>query len=224
MSEQKLFKQFLIDECLTADDSAHDLGHIERVVKTAIELSVGEKADIEIIEAAAWLHDCVILPKDYPERNKASVLAAEKAVKYLSDTTFPEHKLKDVAHAIESHSFSAGITPETVEAKIVQDADRLDALGAIGIARCFTVSGQLGRLIYNPYDPFCMDREPDETVWTIDHFYEKLFKLPGTMNTGSARKEGEKRVDFMKKFLQEIEKEIGENSTQRRRDAEYNKL
>lgn len=209
MTESKTFKQFLINKCLRDEDSAHDLAHIERVVKTALELSAGENADTEIIEAAAWLHDCVILPKNHPKRNRASVLAAEKAVNYLSGISFPDHKLKDVAHAIKSHSYSAGIPPETIEAKIVQDADRLDALGAIGIARCFTVSGQLGRRLYNPDDPFCMDRKPDETIWTIDHFYQKLFKLPDSMNTKNAKKEALKRVAFVKSFLEELRKEIG---------------
>lgn len=209
MNRTSFYKQFLLDECLDGEDPAHDLGHIQRVVKTALELTKEEGADPEVVEAAAWLHDCVVLPKNHPERNKASVLAAEKALGFLSDSDFPQVKLQNTIHSIEAHSYSGDISPETIEAKLVQDADRLDALGAVGVARCFMVAGQLNRLLYQPDDPFCASREPDESLWTVDHFYEKLFKLPGLMNTNSAKKEGIKRVEFMKNYLEELRKEIG---------------
>lgn len=209
MNRTEFYKRFLLDECLDENDPAHDLGHIQRVVKTALELANQEGADEEVVEAAAWLHDCVVLPKNHPERNNASLLAAEKAQAFLSDSDFPREKLQNTIHSIEAHSYSGGITPETLEAKLVQDADRLDALGAVGIARCFMVAGQLNRLLYQPGDPFCSTREPDDSLWTVDHFYEKLFKLPGLMNTKSAKKEGVKRVEFMKNYLEELRKEIG---------------
>lgn len=190
-------------------DAAHDLAHIHRVVSNAKKLLSTEKADTEIVLAAAWLHDCLILPKNHPNRNKASALAAEKAVDFLMNTEFPGTKLNAVHHAIESHSFSANIVPETIEAQIVQDADRIDALGAIGIARCFTVGGRLDTQIYNPDDPFCDTREPDDSKWTVDHFYKKLFLLPGTMNTVSGKKLAVKRFVFMKQYLSELSVEIG---------------
>lgn len=121
---------------------------------------------------------------------------------------FPEGKTEQVAHAIEAHSFSAGIKPQTIEAKIVQDADRLDALGAIGIARCFLVGGSLNRTLYHPSDPFCSEREPDDSLWTVDHFYEKLLKLSNTMNTASAKKEAGRRAEFMKVYLERLKEEI----------------
>lgn len=220
MPDKSEYKSFLINHCLSEKDVAHDLAHIQRVVTTALDLAEHENADLEIIEAAAWLHDCVVLPKNHPERRKASSFASKKAVKFLSGTSFLKEKLKAVAHAIEAHSYSAGIKPETIEAKVVQDADRLDAIGAIGIARCFTVAGQLGRALYNPEDPFCSEREADDSLWTVDHFYTKLFNLPDSMNTDSARREGKKRVEFMKKFIREMKTEVGEvEDTQKRRDA-----
>lgn len=189
-------------------DVAHDKDHIRRVVKNAKIILEQEQADHETVIAAGWLHDCVVLPKDHPKRSNSSTLAAKKAVQFLSEIGFSESKTEQIAHAIKAHSYSANITPETVEAKIVQDADRLDALGAIGIARCFAVSGQLGRLFYQSDDPFCEHRQPDDSLWTVDHFYSKLFQLPDTMNTTFAKQEAEKRVEFMKQFLERLQSEI----------------
>lgn len=189
-------------------DSAHDLSHVKRVVENAKLLLRNESADPEIVIAATCLHDCIVLPKDHPKRSIASKLAAEKAVQFLRTQPFPEKKLPDVAHAIIAHSYSAGITPKTTEAKIVQDADRLDALGAIGIARCFTVGGKLDRILYSADDPFCRNRKPDEKTYSVDHFFSKLFELPTTMHTESAKLEAKRRVHFMKQFLIQFQQEI----------------
>jgi len=130
------------------------------------------------------------------------------AAEFLVTTDFPKSKIKSVVHAIEAHSYSAGIEPKTIEAKIVQDADRLDALGAIGIARCLLVGGKLGRPLYDPDDPFCESRSPDDSVYTIDHFYEKLFKLPDLLHTDGAKKIAAHRIDFMKSYLNQLKEEI----------------
>ncbi len=201
-------KDFLLKHCFKQGDSAHDIAHITRVVKSAKQLCQEESADDEVIVAAAWLHDCVILPKDHPDRKTASTLAARKAAEFLSGVDFPDQKIDAVSHAIEAHSYSAGIPPKTIEAKIVQDADRLDALGAVGIARCFLVGGSMGTALYHPDDPFCENRSPDDKSWSIDHFYSKLFKLPATMNTKSGKAEAEKRVAYMKAYLDKLSQEI----------------
>ena len=204
---EKTCKSFL--NSFKTGDSAHDLAHIQRVVANAKTLLKTESADYDIVITSAWLHDCVVLPKNHPERKSASKMAADKAIEFLAKTDFPNNKLDAVAHAIEAHSFSAGIKPKSIEAEIVQDADRIDALGAVGIARCFVVGGQLDRPLYNPKDPFCESRKPDDLIWTIDHFYSKLFKLPETMNTEGARKEAKKRVEFMESYLERLSHEIG---------------
>ena len=193
----------------SSHDNAHDLAHIRRVVANAEKILLYESGDREVVSAAAWLHDCVVLPKNHPDRKQASKMAAQKAAVFLESAGFPNSKIEAVSHAIEAHSFSAGIKPKSIEAKIVQDADRLDALGAIGIARCFAVGGQLNRPLYDPDDPFCESRLPDDLRWTIDHFYAKLFKLPETMNTESAKQEAKKRVDFMEIYLEKLSTEIG---------------
>ncbi|TVQ65341.1 MAG: HD domain-containing protein, partial [Balneolaceae bacterium] len=159
-----LFRDFILS--LPETDAAHDLAHTERVVSNAERLLTEEEADPEIVLAAAWLHDCVVLSKDHPDRKNASRLAAEKAEKFLGECSFPPTKISEVVHAIEAHSFSAGVAPKTIEAKIVQDADRLDALGAIGIARCLMVGGALNRPLYHPGEPLPQQRTPDDTRWT----------------------------------------------------------
>lgn len=191
-----------------ACDAAHDIEHIKRVVNTAKQLAVIEKADLNVVIPAAWLHDIVAVAKDDPRRSMASKLAAQKAIELLSEMSYPQQYLKQIYHAIEAHSFSANITTTTQEARVVQDADRLDALGAIGVARCFMVNGQLMRPLYNVEDPFCELREPNDQLFCIDHFYKKLFKLPDTMSTQAGKKEGAKRVEFMKSFLSQLNTEI----------------
>lgn len=189
-------------------DSAHDMQHIERVVLMARRLAELEGADLAVVLPAAWLHDCVTLPKNAPNRHEASQLAAAEAVRFLRTIAYPEVHLEAIAHAIAAHSFSAGIAPTTLEAKVVQDADRLDAIGAIGVARCLLVGGALERPLYNPTDPFCQTREPDDLAYTIDHFYRKLFKIGQTLHTQAAREEAARRNAFMHAFLDQLRLEI----------------
>ena len=191
-----------------ATDSAHDRQHIERVVRTARHLAEAEGADLAVVIPAAWLHDCVTLPKNAPNRHEASRLAAVAAVRFLRSIAYPEEHLEGIAHAIAAHSFSAGIAPTTLEAKVVQDADRLDAIGAIGVARCMMVGGVLERPLYHTTDPFCQTREPDDLTYTIDHFYRKLFKIGQTLHTAAARAEAERRNAFMHAFLDQLGHEI----------------
>lgn len=205
MSEA-LYREFF--ESCEQQDSAHDISHIERVVANAKKIAEAEGANMEIVVAAAWLHDCVSVRKDSPLRAQASRMAAEKAREYLADLGKDQAFISQVCHAIETHSYSAGLVPETLEAKIVQDADRIDALGAVGVARCILVSASFNRPLYHPQDPLCNDREPDDIRYCVDHFYIKLFKIAETLHTSSARQEAENRVKFMKQFLSQLEQEV----------------
>lgn len=189
-------------------DAAHDISHIKRVVKTTIYLTDIEQANIEITLPSALLHDCVAVAKNSPLRSQGSRLAAEAAVEFLSGINYPDALLPDIGHAIEAHSYSANIPCRTLEAKVVQDADRMDALGAIGIARCFIVGGKFGSAIFNPEDPFCETRKPDDKAYAVDHFYAKLFTLPGTMQTGAGRAEAQRRADLMRTYLENLRQEI----------------
>jgi uncharacterized protein len=189
-------------------DPAHDLAHFERVVKTAKALAAKEGANLLVVMPAAWLHDLVNVPKNDPRRSQAR-LSAEAAIKFLGQIGYPEEHWDAIAHAIEAHSFSAGIVARTLEAKVVQDADRLDGLGAIGIARCFVTAGLLGRPLYSVKDPFGRSRELDDLKFTIDHFYVKLFKTAETLQTQAGREEGVRRVECMRRYLADLEREIG---------------
>lgn len=203
-------KVALLSEWEGQNDTAHDLAHINRVMHNARTIQAKEGGDLDVIKAAVWLHDLINLPKSHPERHKASSFSAQKAKEILGSCIYyPMEKIEKVAHAIEAHSFSANIETQTLEAKIVQDADRLDAIGAIGIARCFAVSGALGRPLLNADDPLCENREPDDSKYAVDHFFVKLFKLPETMNTVTAKDIAKSRVDLMRNFLQELKNEQG---------------
>ncbi len=189
-------------------DAAHDLAHIHRVVRNAERLAAAERACPEVVMPAAWLHDCVIVPKSSPERRQASKLAAARARTFLAEVGYPAPFHDRIAHAIEAHSFSAGIKPESLEARVVQDADRLDALGAIGIARCLALGGAMGRVLYSDADPFCDARPADDGTFSLDHFPAKLLKLAGTMQTPAGRAEAEIRTDFLRAYLGQLRREI----------------
>lgn len=204
---EKLFEA-KIKTVASSDDPAHDLNHFKRVVTMAKKLCVQEQAKLEVVVPAAWLHDLVIVPKNSPLRSQASKLSAEKALEFLREINYPAEFHQDIAHAIEGHSFSANIEVTTIEAKIVQDADRLDGLGAIGIARCFATAGLMKRSFYQAEDPFCEKRNPDDQKYTIDHFYQKLFKTAETLKTRSGQIEGVSRVQYMKQYLEFLKSEI----------------
>ncbi len=192
-----------------ASDPAHDITHVKRVVQNTIRLTEAENGNSEVTLPAAWLHDCVSVAKDSPLRKQASRLAAKEAVRFLESADYPADLLDQVYHAIEAHSFSANIETETLEARIVQDADRLEAVGAIGITRCFLTGGSMGTPLYEPSDPFARDRIPDDRSFTLDHFYCKLLGLAETMKTEAGRAEAIKRTDYMLAFLQQLGEEIG---------------
>lgn len=193
---------------LGGDDASHGPDHIRRVVAAAKRIGEHERASFPVLLPAAWLHDCVAVEKNSPDRARASVLSADRACEFLRDIEYPEEHLEGIHHAICAHSFSARIPPETIEARVLQDADRLDALGAIGLARCLMTGERMGLPLYNPEDPFAERREPDDRKFTIDHFYVKLFTLPETMQTDAGREEAQRRVRFLESYLVELGREI----------------
>ena len=188
-----------------APDAAHDLAHILRVLATARAIAAEEGShDPIVLTAATLLHDLVALPKDHLDRTQSSRLAAAAASDLLRTLGFPDGRIGAVAHAIEAHSFSAGIEPLTPEARALQDADRLDALGAIGLARCFAVSGALGRSLVDPEDPLAEHRPLDDGRWALDHFQVKLLRLPGVMRTAAGRRIGAERAAFVEAFMRRM--------------------
>ena len=194
-------------ELFPPTDPSHDYLHIRRVVNAALKLAAEEGADLNVVLPAAYFHDFVNVRKDDPRRKQASQLSAVAAAEYLQSVGYPQQYLEPVRHAIAAHSFSAGITPETIEAKVVQDADRLDSLGAIGIARCFSTNAILGRPYYMEGDVLAENRAPDDREYAVDHFYIKLFKVAEMLQTKSARAEGTRRAKVMRQYLQQLKQE-----------------
>lgn len=190
-------------------DGAHDLGHLRRVWARAKLIAMDEPCDLEILLPACIFHDLVNLPKSHPERARASTLSAEAACHFLRADGFPDAKLSAVGHAIAAHSFSAAITPMTAEARVLQDADRLEALGAIGIARMFHVSGAMGGGLFDAEDPMALNRPRDDRAFALDHIETKLLKLVDTMQTAPGRAMAIERADWMLSFRTRLLFEIG---------------
>ena len=190
------------------NDSAHDFDHIMRVYKNAQQIIKKEKVNETLVLSAVLLHDIASFPKSDKRSKNSSIESAKKAKTILKKYDFTSDEITIVCDAISEHSFSQKKIPNTIEGKILQDADRLDALGAIGIARVFATGGSLLRPFYNLDDPFCKKRMPDDKTWTLDHFFEKLLKLEFLMNTKSGKIEAKKRTKILKDFLKQLKHEI----------------
>lgn len=193
-------------------DGAHDAHHLRRVWRSARRIAATEPgADLLVLLAAAYLHDLVNPPKDSPLRAQASRLSARDARPLLAGMGFAPERLDAVAHAIEAHSFSAGIPPRTLEARILQDADRLEALGAIGLARCFYTGGKLGTELWDAADPMGRSgRRLDDSRCSVDHFFLKLLRLPGQMGTAEGRRLAGRRARILTLFLRQLVAELDE--------------
>ena len=191
-------------------DAAHDLCHFRRVWATAQKLAADDDVDMLVILTACYFHDIVTLAKNHPQRQRSSILAAEETRRLLREefAQFPAEKIEAVCHAIAAHSFSAQIAPLTTEAKIVQDADRLEALGAIGLARVFAVSGALNNILFDADDPFADRRELDDKKYALDHFQCKLLRLPETMQTEKGRAMALHNARFLVQYMAKLSAEL----------------
>ena len=193
-----------------AADSAHDFSHIMRVYKSAQKIGKAEGADMQVLLLAALLHDVGAESKLSGPSAESDALRLRIAEEFLNKKSLTENLRNKVLYAIDVHRFSKGIVPATREAKILQDADRLDAMGAIGIARVFITGGAMGRKFYSPEDPFCKTRNPDDKMWNLDHFFRKILKLESGMHTGTARRVAIGRTTVLKRYLGDLQEEIGE--------------
>ena len=191
------------------NDGSHDRSHLLRVWRNAASIADQEPGcDQAVLTAAVILHDCVAVEKNSPQRSQASRLAAARARSILAGLAWHKAAIDRTAHAIEAHSFSAGIPAETLEARILQDADRLDAIGAIGIARCFYVAGRMGSSLYHPSDPSAAARSLDDRTFALDHFGAKLFKVAQDFQTKTGQALADARTRTMHGFVQALLGEI----------------
>ncbi len=198
----------LVKPYYSSGDPAHDWAHVERVASNARLIAKSENVNQELVLAAVYCHDLVNLDKDHPRRKEASSLSANKAVPLLNKAQFNQEEIEVISAGIIEHSFSNGLRPSNQIAAIVQDADRLDALGAIGILRCAAVSTQLRSTFYEVTDPLANHRELNDKQFMLDHYFVKLFKLPDLMNTAKAREIANDRINLMQLFIENLIKEV----------------
>ncbi len=198
-----------VERILEGRDPAHDFHHIMRVYKNAKRIGRREGTNMDILLPAVLLHDLVVYPKGSAKSSKSSDESADLAQNILRSCGYPQDQINQICYCIRAHSYSKRVVPASLEGRILQDADRLDALGAIGIARTFSVGGSENRTFYNANDPFCRsDRELDDMQWTFDHFQAKLLKLQYFMHTKTAKKLAKERTRFMRLFIRQLQKEI----------------
>jgi uncharacterized protein len=188
---------------------AHDFLHVRRVVDTARRIAEAEGADHAVVVPAALLHELFNHPKGHPESHLSGEVCAEHARVVLVAEGCAQDLVEPICEAIRVHPFSRGILPGTIEGRVLQDADRLDAIGAIGIARCFATCAEMGRPLYASDDPFCRTRLPDDKSWGLDHFYKKLLLIPEQLHTKTARAMADSRVETMRAFLASLQNELG---------------
>jgi uncharacterized protein len=195
---------------LAGAEGGHDWWHIYRVWKTATKIAGSEPVDLMVVELGALLHDIA----DSKFHGGDETVGPRIAGEFLRSLNLPEVTIGHVQKIIENISFKGGkekVRFRSPELDVVQDADRLDAMGAIGIARTFNYGGHKNREIYNPEIPpdLNMDKEAykNSSAPTLNHFYEKLLLLKDLMKTSTGRKMAESRHDFMLKFLEEFYRE-----------------
>jgi uncharacterized protein len=192
-------------------DLAHGWEHVKRVYHLALHLAEQEQADGLIVGMAALLHDLGRTTRG-PTRSHAE-RSAKLAKKVLAAYDLPQQTLRAIVHAILAHSYRHGTLPATLEARVLADADRLDSLGASGVMR-WAMSRKLGRWpemrSYHPEDPFALWREPDGQHYLLDHFFTKLLKIRAAMTTTTGRAMAERRIAFLRLYLQELQHELAE--------------
>lgn len=198
------FAAVLLPLAFSGTDGAHDVAHIARVWKNARRIHASEGGDVEILFVGTMLHDCVAMEKNDPLAKEASRMAGQRATSILAGLGWNKVRVAAVQHSIEAHSFSAKITPETLEAKILQDADRLDSLGMIGVARTFYISGRMGTALYHPDEPVAVMRPLDDKRYAIDHFHAKLLKLADGFQTTTGAELAKIRHTRLLRFLNEF--------------------
>lgn len=187
------------------DYSGHDYFHTLRVYKMAARIAEQENANSTIVQLAALLHDVddiKLSPETYTNKNRA--------VDFLRKHNISEEMIKTICNIIGEVSFKGtdSVAPETIEGMCVQDADRLDAIGAIGIARTFAYGGSHNRIIHDPEIKPTVNMNADKyqshISTSVNHFYEKLFRLKDLMNTDTAKKIAEQRENYMRNYISEF--------------------
>ena len=205
---------------------AHDINHVMRVYNLCLKLAKYESnVDLDILKTAALLHDIARIEEDKSGHNHVlnidhAILGAEMSEKILRGLAYSEEKIEHIKHCIAAHRFRSGVEPRTKEAKILSDADKLDVLGAVGIARSFTIGGECGQKIYSdtPIDEYTKEnltggkpngriKDPSKHASNLE-FETKFKHIPGKLYTQKAREIAKERLEYMKQFFERLKSEI----------------
>lgn len=217
-ANDKLRELYSRVEGLKPIDAGHNFDHTLRVAKyTAqifsdeVQTRFGRSAHAEELDAcfaAAILHDCVPVPKDSPLRKESSRLSSETARTWLNELSWNASQIDSIVNAVQDHSYSAGRTPKDLLGEALQDGDRLESLGALGLYRTIATGVAMGAELFNAKDPFAKERVLDDKKYSLDHFYTKLLKLPEGFKTQTAKREAHLRAEFLERFADQLSKEI----------------
>ena len=202
-----------VQDTLQGSEAGHDWSHIERVVRNARTIAAAEKADPFVVELAALLHDIA----DSKFHNGNEELGPERSERFLKGLDLPAELVDHVVNIVRNVSFKNELDPskedrfDSIELQVLKDADRLDAMGAIGVARAFHYGGYKNRALYDPSikpaEKQSKEQYKTSKAPTINHFYEKLLLLKDKMNTQTGRKMAEERHAFMESFLDHFYRE-----------------
>ena len=211
----KLLKEQLIGiakDKMPKDDPSHDISHALRVLTISEKIATAENADFDIIVPSALFHDVISYPKNHHKRLHSSKESAEFAKRILKNIeSFPKNKIGQVYESINLCSFTKGLKPDFLEGKILQDADSLEATGAVSIMRTFSSAGMMNKTFYDVSDPFCKKRKPDDSKYALDLFFTRLLVVQSRLYTKTAKNIAKKRANFLKAFLKELKVELLKN-------------
>ncbi|MFH0853591.1 MAG: HD domain-containing protein [bacterium] len=190
-------------------DASHDFNHTQRVVQISEKIGIEERTDLEILIPAAMFHDSVVSRKNDPRARSDTIRSAKFAKKVLSGiNNYPSNKIVKVSAAIRECSYTFGGNVGFLEGKIIQDADRLDAIGAIGIMRAFATTGQLQIPLFHDNDPFCRRRNPNQRRYGLDFIFTRMLRIETGMNTDTGKKIASQRTAYLRSFLDQIDIEL----------------
>ncbi|MEM3507486.1 MAG: HD domain-containing protein [Candidatus Bathyarchaeia archaeon] len=208
MIDNTLFKRIKKESMEFYRLSHHDKFHVERVYNLALQIAKGEveNVDADVLKAAVLLHDVARVMEDEGKVKNHAAESAKIAKKILQEVGFPKEKIEKVVYCIKAHRFRTNMKPKSMEAQILQDADRLDMLGAIGIARVFNRGGWGNIPIHDPSIP-PKEKYDGKSLTSVNHIYEKILKIKDTINTRTGKKIAEERHKFVEQYLQRFLKE-----------------
>ena len=203
----------VIRKTMPTNDPSHDTEHVRRVLAAAKLIQKSEGGDLEILIPAVLGHDIITYPKNDPKSKLATEESANYMMEILSNYKitgyrYPQKKISAVTACINECSWSKGLPASSWESKILQDADRLEAVGTIAIMRTFTSGGQMNRALYDTLDPFCKKGIPEGVGASLDLFYQRLLKVVPTLHSETAKRIGKRRELALYQFLLETEHEL----------------